>query len=245
VGTGYILIEKARGVSVKSSWHDLTQHKIGKLAHSFVQMEAKLSGIPFAVRGSLYFKQDIPSNLQAPLYKGKSNVSDNQFCIGPITDYMFWLGRRATKRYGKPKETGFPHNTMGLGAQKPEEYVELLESYQSLTPHLLPKDPLHSFNQPVLRHPDATPSNVYIDSETGHITCLIDWQHAIVQPQLLAAGYPRAFESPDDNSPRDLTLPQLPDNLADLPAPEQYAARQFHRRQLLFHFYRGFNLEIQ
>jgi hypothetical protein len=56
----------------------------------------------------------------------------------------------------------FPLNAMDLGIQAPEEYIRLLERFQALTPHLPPKDPKHSFNQPVLRHPDPTPANIYI-----------------------------------------------------------------------------------
>jgi hypothetical protein len=135
VGAEYLLMEKADGVSLKSKWLELTEEEVSKLAHSFVEAILKLAEIPFSATGSLYFKKDIASELQAPLYK-ESHVGegeDSVFCIGPIADYMFWYGRRAglnlnrgpwtnsaeylqsvaqkeiewTKRFGKPMEPDF------------------------------------------------------------------------------------------------------------------------------------------
>jgi hypothetical protein len=267
VGTEYILMEKASGVCLASNWVNLQELEIRRLAHSFVELEKKLFEFPFSATGSLYFKKDISSSLQTPLYTEEHTTEPNQFCIGPIADYMFWYGRRAglklnrgpwknpveylqsiakkeivwTQRYGKPMEPDFPHNDLGLGVQHPEDYLKLLESYQLLTPHLLPKDPAHPFNQPVLRHPDLTPGNIFITPETGRISCLIDWQHAIIQPQLLAAGYPRTFENPDDEISPELVEPKLPEDLASLQVEEKTAARELYRQRLLFFGYRVLN----
>jgi aminoglycoside phosphotransferase (APT) family kinase protein len=254
VGTEYLLMEKAPGVCLRTRWLGLSEQEIGQLAQTFVQIELTLSNISFGATGSIYFTKDIASELQAPLYQEDHAADDGKsiFCTGPTADYMFWYGKRAsldlnrgpwrkpvdylkstaqkeiewTRRYGKAMEPDFPHNSIGFGTQKPEDYLKLLESYQALAPYLLPKDPTHSFNQPILRHPDPTPANIYISPETGRITCLIDWQHTIVQPRLLAAGYPRAFENPDDEMDPHLKFPQLPGNLASLPEHEQAAAQE-------------------
>jgi aminoglycoside phosphotransferase (APT) family kinase protein len=267
VGTEHILMAKASGDNLASRWENLQDVEIKRLAHSFVEVEKKLFEIHFSATGSLYFKKDVLSSLQAPLYANQLAPEENEFCIGPIADYMFWYGRRAginlhrgpwknhveylqtiaqkemiwTQRYGKAMEPDFPHNALGLGVQCPDDYLKLLESYQLLTAHLLPKDHAHPFNQPTLRHPDLTPGNIFITPETGRISCLIDWQHAIIQPQLLAAGYPRAFENPDDDMSPELVGPQLPEDLESLPEEEQMAARELYRRRLLFFSYRVFN----
>ncbi|KAF2464602.1 kinase-like protein [Lindgomyces ingoldianus] len=267
VGTEYILMEKAPGVCLASKWVNLQDLEIRRLAHSFVELETKFFQIPFSATGSLYFKKDIPSSLQAPLDTEEHATEANQFCIGPIADYMFWYGRRAslklnrgpwknhveylqsiakkeidwTQRYGKPMKPDFPHNDLGLGIQRPGDHLRLLECYQLLTPHLLPKDPAHPFNQPTLRHPDLTPSNIFITPETGRISCLIDWQHAIIQPQLLAAGYPRAFENPDDELSPELVEPKLPEDLESLQVEEKAAVCELYRRRLLFFSYRVLN----
>ncbi|KAH8723249.1 kinase-like domain-containing protein [Phaeosphaeriaceae sp. PMI808] len=267
VGTEYILMEKAPGVCLASKWVDLQDIKIRRLAHSFVELEKVFSQISFSATGSLYFKKDIPSELQAPLDSKEQATEVDQFCIGPIADYMFWYGRRAslninrgpwknpveylqsiakkeidwTQRYGKPMEPDFPHNVIGLGIQHPEEYIKLLEYYQLLTPHLLPKDPTHPFNQPTLRHPDLTPGNIFIAPETGRISSIIDWQHTIIQPQLLAAGNPRAFENPDNELSPDLVEPKLPEGFESLQAGEKAVAQELYRRRLLFFGYHVLN----
>lgn len=82
---------------------------------------------------------------------------------------------------------------------------------------------------------------MFVSSETGRVSCLIVWQHAIIQPQLLAAGYPRAFENPDAELSFDLVEPKLPDDFTSLQAEEQAAARELYRRRLLFFGYRALN----
>jgi hypothetical protein len=262
VGVEYLLMEKAPGVSLESRWSSFTEQEIEELANSMVEIEAKLFSIRFGAIGSLYFKKDIVRNLQAPLYQEDFEEASSQFCIGPIADYKFWSGLRAgmdlrrrpwtspadylhsvaqreiewTWEYGLPREPIFPHNAMGLGIQQPEEYIELLESYQRLAPHLLPKDPTRPANQPTLRHPDSSPGSIFICPD-GRVSCLIDWQHAIVEPRLLAAGYRGVFVNPDDTWPVYDELPELPDGLADLPLEEQDAARDLHRRRLAFYLY--------
>ncbi|KAF2676035.1 hypothetical protein K458DRAFT_447727 [Lentithecium fluviatile CBS 122367] len=121
-----------------------------------------------------------------------------------------------------PIEPDFLHNDVGLGVQQPEQYLKLLELYKSLTPHLLPKDPDRPFNQPVLCHPDLTPGNIF---------------HTIIQPQFLAAGYPYPFENPNEKIPLNLNEPKLPENFESLPAEEQAASRDLHRRRLLLFIY--------
>ncbi|KAH8730345.1 amidase signature domain-containing protein [Phaeosphaeriaceae sp. PMI808] len=272
VGTEYLLMEKAQGVSLASKGGNLEDVELQRLTHSFVVIEKKLFEFPFSATGSLYFKNDILPSLQAPLYTEERATEEHateasQFCIGPIADYMFWYGRRAglelnrgpwrshveylqstaqkeiawTQHYGEVIEPDFPHNALGLGVQHPEDYLKLLESYQLLTPYLLPKNPKHPFNQPTLRHPDLTPGNIFITPESGRISCLIDWQHAIIQPQLLAAGYPRAFENPDNELSPELIEPTLPEDFESLQEEERVAARELYRRRLLFYSYRVLN----
>jgi hypothetical protein len=267
VGTEYILMAKAPGVSLASKWESLEDRDIKRIANSFVELEMKLFKLCFSSIGSLYFKTDIVPSSQAPLYAEEHTTEADQFCIGPIADYMFWYGRRAglhinrgpwkthveylqsiarkemdwTRLYGKAMEPDFPHNDAGLGFQHPGDYLKLLGSYQSLTPHLLPKSSAHPFNQPTLRHPDLTPGNIFITPETSQISCLIDWQHAIIQPQLLAAGYPRAFENPDDLLPPELVIPKLPEDLSSLSPEEKISTRELHLRRLFFYTYRVLN----
>ncbi|KAF2280805.1 uncharacterized protein EI97DRAFT_409041 [Westerdykella ornata] len=270
VGTEYIFMEKAPGVSLASQWTSLTEGQIRKVTKSFVDIEQKFFQIAFGATGSLYSKKDIPLQLQAPLYSANfvaERPETETFCVGPIADYMFWYGRRAsldldrgpwtdhvaylrsiaqkeiewTRRYGEPTEPTFPHNCLGLGVQDPNDYLRLLDDYKSLTPHLLPKSPSHPFNTPILHHPDLTHSNIFISPKSGEVSCLIDWQHAFIQPTLLAAGYPPAFENPDEEWPTDLEEPRLPPELQTLDDNDKAGATELYRRRLAFWSYRVLN----
>ena len=66
----------------------------------------------------------------------------------------------------------------------PSEHIESLESYLKIAPALLPSN---EFLQPVLRHPDLQPNNIFVSDDLD-IVGLIDWQHAAVLPLFLAAG---------------------------------------------------------
>ncbi|PGH06237.1 hypothetical protein AJ80_08206 [Polytolypa hystricis UAMH7299] len=286
-GVEYIIMEKANGVRVEAKWFSMIKRERHTLASSFVEIEKKLFDLPFNSIRSIYFKHDLPPNLQAPLFsKGhKQDNTSESFCIGPIADYMFSYGKRAgldiyrgpctsifsrtveaaqaslysgknwkdylrsiaereiesTRRYGKPFELDFPHNGPFPGKQDPKQYIALLQKYLALVPYLLPKDDSNSLNQPTLRHPDLNPNNVFISPETGPITSIIDWQHATIEPRLLVAGYPRAFENPEINEPLDLEEPKLPAEYDSLGVEEKAEADELYRRQTLFHYYHIFN----
>ncbi|KKK24370.1 hypothetical protein ARAM_000858 [Aspergillus rambellii] len=203
-------MEKAAGVGLKTTWLEMSKHKTHKLASSLVEIEKKFFNLPFRSTGSIYFKDDIPSDLQAPLYD-EAGTDSNTFCIGPTADYMFWRGRRASldifrgpwvdpcdyltsiaqkeiewlRHYGKPSKLDFPHNGSTPGEVSPDEYI--------------------------------------------------------VEPRLLVAGHPRAFENPDLEQPADLKEPLLPSDYKSLPGQAKAQADELYRRRLLFYYYRIFS----
>ena len=93
---------------------------------------------------------------------------------------------------------------------------------------------------------DLNPNNIFISPETGAVSCLIDWQHSMIQPLLLVAGYPVAFENPEINDPDPLDLKEPPSPSEDkyyssMDAEEKAETDELYRRQTLFHYYRIFN----
>lgn len=96
-GVEYILMEKANGVPIEAKWLSMTRRERHGLASSFVDIEKKLFDLPFSAVGSIYFKRDLPTNLQMPLYPEthERDGASESFCIGPIADYMFSHGKRA------------------------------------------------------------------------------------------------------------------------------------------------------
>ena len=93
-GVEYIIMEKASGIRIETKWLSMTKRERHTLASSFVEIEKKLFDFPFCSIGSIYFKHDLPPNLQAPMYSEQDSTSE-RFCIGPIADYMFSYGKRA------------------------------------------------------------------------------------------------------------------------------------------------------
>ncbi|PYH34250.1 phosphotransferase enzyme family protein [Aspergillus neoniger CBS 115656] len=249
VGVEYILMEKAKG-----------------LASSFVEIEKKFFNIPFGSMGSLHFKTDIKQDHQAALYAPDvpHNEDSEVFCIGPTADYMFSYGKRAAlnidqnnhkvylaciarkeaewiRCFGKPVELDFPYNGVFPGLKYPADYLPLLDKYLALVPFLLPKDTNSRLNKPTLRHPDMNPNNIFISPESGAVSCIIDWQHTFIEPRLLAAGYPRAFEIPDLQQSTDLREPSLPSNYVALSSQVKAEADELYRRRLLSYYYHIFN----
>ncbi|KAE8397760.1 hypothetical protein BDV37DRAFT_264944 [Aspergillus pseudonomiae] len=74
----------------------MTKRERHKLASSFVEIEKRFFNIPFGSIRSIYFQEDIPSDLQAALYiaSAENSGDSERFCISPTADYMFWYGKR-------------------------------------------------------------------------------------------------------------------------------------------------------
>ncbi|KAL4794314.1 kinase-like domain-containing protein [Aspergillus venezuelensis] len=271
VGTEYTIMEKAPGNPLQDKWFNLTPKERVRLVTSFVDIERRLFSIPFASYGSIYYHDRLPSNMRPidihtdELNAMKGNGGD-RFCIGPSADYDFWLGRRAlldlnrgpwndhreyirsvaakelewTRKFGKPRCNQFPHNDILTGEISHLEYIDLLEKFMSLSPFILPEGREDPMNKPMLRHPDLNPSNVFI-TDTGEVSCIIDWQHSSIQPLLLVAGNPPLFQNPDPEPPAGLEKPSLPTNYDSLSADERIQADELHRRRMLFYLYMVFN----
>lgn len=98
VGVEYIIMEKATGIPLETRWFNLSKEERHYLVTSLVDIEKQLFDIPFGHYGSIYFRKDVPLELQQNLYSNGTDAAissaDDQFCIGPTTDYMFWYGKR-------------------------------------------------------------------------------------------------------------------------------------------------------
>ena len=62
-----------------------------------------------------------------------------------------------------------------------------------------------------------------------------------MEPRLLVAGFPRAFENPEIIEPFNLDEPKLPTEYDSLSVDRKAEADELYRRQTLFHYYRIFN----
>ncbi|PGH15925.1 hypothetical protein AJ79_02092 [Helicocarpus griseus UAMH5409] len=64
VGVEYIIMEKASGVPLETRWFNLSKQERHHLVTSLVDIETKIFSIPFGHFGSIYFKDDVPSNFR-------------------------------------------------------------------------------------------------------------------------------------------------------------------------------------
>ncbi|RHZ55947.1 hypothetical protein CDV55_100222, partial [Aspergillus turcosus] len=136
--TLHYLHSKGSRWGLETKWLSMNKRELHKLASSLVEIEKRFFDIPFGSIGSIYFKKDVPPELQAALYtaSNENNPDSEMLCIGPTADYMFWYGKRAglslyrgpwndpkkylasiaekeiewTRLYGKPVQLDFPHN---------------------------------------------------------------------------------------------------------------------------------------
>lgn len=79
-------------------WFETTKYQKKALVTGIVDIKKILFNIPFSSISSLYFKQDLPSQLQGQLYQPGTPDKDGDtktYYIGPIANYMFYYGQRA------------------------------------------------------------------------------------------------------------------------------------------------------
>ena len=70
-----------------------------------------------------------------------------------------------TTKHGRPQQNDFPHNNMVKGEISPDIYADLLRTYITISPHILPGDRANPMNKPTMRHPGK---RVYIRRTTAY-----------------------------------------------------------------------------
>lgn len=100
----YILMERVPGIDLATRWPLINRKEhIPPLLSDVLDIEAKFEHPPFSQFGSLYFKEDVSSELQerplfSPSYNGdldpKFKAASEKYRIGPIADRPWWSGGR-------------------------------------------------------------------------------------------------------------------------------------------------------
>ncbi|KAL1854995.1 hypothetical protein Plec18170_004407 [Paecilomyces lecythidis] len=90
VGAEYIILERLQGDSLTSRWLSLSTAELKEVLSQIVEVEEKLFSFSFPAYGSLYYKNDIPIDLQVDI----GNKQTTDFCVGPISKRQFWHGER-------------------------------------------------------------------------------------------------------------------------------------------------------
>ncbi|CAG8935063.1 unnamed protein product [Penicillium salamii] len=128
-GVEYIIMEKAPGAGLETRWLSMSKREQHRLASSLVEIEKKIFDLPLRSIGSIYFKEDVPVELQTALYTANTEKCQDAetFCIGPTADYMFWYGRRAgMDLYRGPCKCASVHHEIQLltiAGNDPKDYL--------------------------------------------------------------------------------------------------------------------------
>ncbi|GLA27970.1 phosphotransferase family protein [Aspergillus phoenicis ATCC 13157] len=257
VGSEYIIMEKLPGRRLGDRWFELSDRERLKVLLQLVHLEAKLHALELPASGSIYYASDLPSD------SPRIVIPNSDVCIGPSAALRWWFAERASLRvdrgpfanpidvlrypalkelawlrtYGRSR---FPfereyRESMDYQLSDPSEHIESLESYLKIAPALLPSN---EFLQPVLRHPDLQPNNIFVSDDLD-IVGLIDWQHAAVLPLFLAAGIPKFFQNYDDPESLYFRSPSSPE-LSELDEEEKADALHDFRRRHTHFFYLAF-----
>lgn len=122
----------------------------------------------------------------------------------------------------------------------PRVQMNHLSSYLKAVRYLIPSS--HS-NTPNIRHPDLSPCNIFI-SDSGDITGVIDWQHAVILLRFLQANIPNHFQNYGDDDSENFCRPNIVEGFNKMTHEEKEAAvERYHRRQVHY-FYLGYTSNL-
>jgi len=146
---------------------------------------------------------------------------------------ILWLQRFGEKRYLRER---FYMEFYDDQKVDPRVQIHHLLDYLKAASHLVPK--VEQLNVPTIRHPDLSPSNIFI-SDSGDITGIIDWQHATILPIFLQAKIPKHFQNYGDDDSENFRRPELPEDFVNMTSSdktvemERYQRRQVHTTSTL------------
>jgi hypothetical protein len=151
---------------------------------------------------------------------------------------MLWLRRFGKKRY--PQE---PFYSEFYGRQKVDPQVQIhhLLDYLKVVPYLVPE--AEQLNIPTIRHPDLSPSNIFI-SDSGDISGIIDWQHTTILPIFLQAKIPKHFQNYGDDDSENFQRPKLAEGFANMTSSEKEVEMERYRRRQVHYFYLGYTSNL-
>ncbi|KAF2492391.1 phosphotransferase family protein [Lophium mytilinum] len=266
VGSEYIIMERVPGKELEETWYTMTLQERRDMMEKIVDVEKILFAIRFPAIGSLYLKESLRDGIvKVDLPPDATHRETDRFCIGPSTEFLWWYSRRGElavdrgpwensedllkavgqrelmwlQKFGEKRFPNEPAYREFYNHQKVDPKVQIasLLDYLKLTPHAIPER--DELNQPTIRHPDLSPTNIFI-SKSGDITGIIDWQHTTILPLFLAAKIPKHFQNYGDDDSENFQPPKLPEDLDSLAEIEKDRQAELYRRRQLHYFYLGF-----
>lgn len=97
VGSGYIIMARAEGRELEHTWYTMTLQERMNMMEKIVDVEKKLFQIQLPANGSVYHRSFLESQRNIARVPIKSvDASEDEFCVGPSTEYLWWYGGRDT-----------------------------------------------------------------------------------------------------------------------------------------------------
>ncbi|WEW55174.1 hypothetical protein PRK78_000603 [Emydomyces testavorans] len=256
----YIIMEKAHGKELEETWYTMGPVERKLIMEKVVDIESLLFKIKLPANGSLYFTHSLPAGIKTVVIP-----DNNAFCVGPSAEFLWWyLGRDKLevgrgpwtsstdvlnavgfrelewlRKYGKPRYPREPLYKEFYGNKKvnPDAQLRSLQDYLTLAPFIVPDE--EYLNQPTIRHPDLSPSNIFVN-DSGDISSIIDWEHTSILPLFLQAKIPHHFQNYGDDVSESLAKPMLPQHFASLSEAEKELELEIYRRRQIHYYYLGF-----
>ncbi|PPR04741.1 hypothetical protein CVT24_006899 [Panaeolus cyanescens] len=92
VGAEFIIMDLAGGIELADVWDKLTVHQKTKVVSEWVKFETKvIHAFEGGGYGSLYFRQDVPSDVARDVFLPNSNQPDSDYVLGPsVSQQGYW-----------------------------------------------------------------------------------------------------------------------------------------------------------
>ncbi|KAF1845533.1 uncharacterized protein K460DRAFT_386030 [Cucurbitaria berberidis CBS 394.84] len=219
VGVEYIIMEKATGQQLFTTWSAMTIEDQFNLVEQLTQFEAELASIQFPANGSLYLCESMTDGEHWVALDRNVDPS-GQFCIGPSCERA-WSGQGKIMTPPSHVNNGpwpnissfglalvereiarIEQQTLGSGFGPPggsvDEQFAVLNMAKEVMSRLDMVTLINRVSRPVLWHTDLHMGNIYSKPEDFKICSIIDWQSIVVSPLYLQARFPEFLSVDND-----------------------------------------------
>ncbi|KAF2668235.1 hypothetical protein BT63DRAFT_271673 [Microthyrium microscopicum] len=205
INAEYIITAGAVGMPLEWRWQSQPKEYHEALIKDTASLYECFDKLNLPGYGSIYFSKLLPTN--CPRIK-----IDEEFCIGPSAFALFeltgkdvdFLHIKSLQRYVGPWKTSKEFSLAAIDRGRKiaelskipkeraahkgtkQELFALLDRLQALVEEFFSSPAVQLPSQPILLHPDLSPSNTFV-GKTGdwNITGIIDWQWASIEPSFI------------------------------------------------------------
>ncbi|KAJ5124973.1 uncharacterized protein N7515_008798 [Penicillium bovifimosum] len=200
VGSEYIIMEYAAGISLHQKWPYMAGDQKVRCIAAIYKKLREMVDLNFSAYGSIYLSTTpLDSSSRLPL--------DGDFCLGPHCGTRYWA--RGDPRYYHhtapnqgpwstigayadglvdaglsripPKDSQLPNRSIYQGSV--QEHLTLLECGRAVLNKMSADTRVHGAAVPVLFHPDLHKRNIFVShDDPSVITGIIDWQSTSIEP---------------------------------------------------------------